>query len=231
MKNKMSEKIDIVINFLKNHWWILSFIAYFVWISIQVFFLIKDFWFVWLSYISIPFSLVISLIIIFLFILAIPIFLTLILYFFVVLNVKWIIISLVIWSLLWVLFAYLTKNDKEWQRDFEEKMNKAINLFYRYSWIIFTTIIIALISIAFSFKVAKISYWDKEVYWKYLFYNQDYYFMDICWEKLIISSNQVNDIKVQTESYKLISMTNKEKEKINAEYNAFCNQYINKNSK
>lgn len=82
----------------------------------------------------------------------------------------------------------------------------------------------------FTFKVATIKYWeDKEVYWKYLFYNQDYYFLDICWKKLVIPSDKVESIEIKTESYKISSMKWSEINQLNQEYDNFCKKYLNNN--
>lgn len=235
--NTTLEKIKSFVAFIKENKeiWVL---AYLVWIALQIIILLIILWFAGLSYLSITFSLVLFIIVLSLFFLSIPTFILflvamLLIFVFWLLSwgIIWTIILLVLVTILFSIkkFKLLGKQRKKFYEKYWEKIDR---FYFKYFIFIFWLIFFFMISATFSFKVATIKYWDnKEVYWKYLFYNQDYYFLDICWKKLVIPSDKVESIEIKTESYKFSWMKIEEINKLNQEYDNFCKLYLNNNKK
>ncbi len=214
----------------------LAFIPYFIWVIIQIIILLLILWFSWLSYLSITFSLIIFIIVSFLLILSIPTFFLVIFFIFILMFVdlwsNWVVwkIFVIFYVVLLLISPFLGSKIKIIQQ-MKEKYKDKVERFYLKSWLIlFLTLFFTLIFMFFSFKVAVIKYENNQaVYWKYLFYNQDYYFLDICWKKLIVPANKVESIEIKTESYKFSSMKEDEKISINQEYKNFCEKYLENN--
>lgn len=238
MKNKLQDYFDKTSEYL--HFFVknkeLVFIPYFIWVTIQIIILLSILGFSGLSYLSITFSLIIFIIVSFLFILSIPTFILFILFIFILSFVdlwnSWIIwkIFVILYILLLLVSPFIASKIK-FIKTIKDKYKDKVERFYIKSWIIFFVFLFfALIFMVFSFKVATINYWNNQkVYWKYLFYNQDYYFLDICWKKLIIPSNKVESIEIKTESYKFSSMKLEEINKLNQEYDNYCEDYLHNN--
>ncbi len=232
VKLSVLDKVKTFVTFVKKNKeiWVL---AYLIWITTQVIILLLILWFTWLNYISITFSLVLFIIILSLFFLSITSFIILFIWVFFLLiaiffNV-WILGKAIFILLLGFLFLikYLDLFEDK-RKEFSKKYWEKIDRFYvKYFIFLFLLLFLFMIIATFSFKVAIIKYGDnKEVYWKYLFYNQDYYFLDICWKKLIIPANKVESIEIKTESYKFSSMKADEKNSLNEDYNKFCEKYL-----
>lgn len=233
--NETLEKIKLFVSFVKDNKeiWVL---AYLVWITLQIIILLSILWFAWLGYLSITFSLVLFIIVLSLFFLSIPTFILILITFALifVFNLwsfgrSWKIILIVLFITLFSIkyFNLFENIRKKFYKKYWDKIDRFyIKYFIFIFWLIFLFMIIA----TFSFKVATIKYWNnKKVYWKYLFYNQDYYFLDICWKKLVIPSNKVESIEIKTESYKFPSMKKEEKATLNQEYDNYCKKYLNDN--
>lgn len=230
-KIDLSKKIKDYYDFLKNNKE-LSLVPYLIWLAIQITVLLSILWFVWLSYLSITFSLIIFIIISFLFLLSIPTFILFCIFlaitsFFDLWNV-WIFWK--VWVIIYIVLLFLSPllYKLNFIKNLEKKhLNKIKNFYVKSGTFLFFIIFIALIYFTFSFKVANIKTSNnEEFFWKYLFYNQDYYFLDICWKKIVISSDKVESLEIRTESYKIKSMKIEEKNNLNTEYNKFCESYL-----
>lgn len=218
------EKTNLI-SFLKNNKEILLIIAYFIWLFVQISILLYVLWFAWLSYLSISFSLVLFVIFSFLLIISIPIFI----FFLIFLLIISIVYLWLIWWILLFIFTicflilkkyYITKN-------FIDKIKPKIDKFYYiYFWLNFLILFWVLLYFTFWFKVVTLKLDNNEkVFWKFLFYNQDYYFIEICWERIVYPSSEVKSTIIETESYKVRTMKKEQIDWLNKKYNDFCNNY------
>lgn len=222
---KEKEEKTNLITFLKNNKEILLFSAYFIWLFVQILMLLYVLWFAWLSYLSISFSLVLFVIFSFLFLISIPLF-----FIFIIFSLIFSIIYL--WLIWWIslfvciiILVIFKKYNKA--KNFINKIKPKIDKFYFiYTWITFLMLFWILLYFTFWFKVVTLKLDNNEkVFWKFLFYNQDYYFIEICWERIVYPSSEVKSTIIETESYKVRTMKKEQIDWLNKKYNDFCNNY------
>lgn len=215
-----------LIAYYKNNKSEVVIITYLIWLLIQILWIIFLFWFEGLSYVSIKFSLIIFTIIWFLTLISFP----LVIFFIIVISIVIIpyfwFFYLIIYFLLFILRkffpTYFEKVRSYLIKKFDkEKVNKLF-LFY----ILFLTLPIVILLIWNYLSIKPVSFIVKDEWklmWKLLFYNQDYYFFDICWEKVVYKSEQVNSIKYLC----LFNNCNGDKLKVlNEKYSNLCINYL-----
>lgn len=242
MVNKIKECFEQLskdYDFLFKHKILIWYLSYWIGVIFQLLILFSILWFTGLSYLSISYSIILFLILAFLFVISIP---TLFLF---IIGVVWISIvniwdTWIAWRIIWWLYIILiislpfilNKCFPEKIKELKSKYsNKIENIYIKWTLIMFVIIFSSFIYWTFNFKVAYIETITKseewKIFWKYLFYNKDYHFLDVCWKKLVIPGNQVKSIEIKTTSYEINWMKDEEKIELNKEYNNYCNN-INK---
>ena len=179
--------------FLKKNKEVVIILTYWLWLLLQSAFLFFSFGIEWLNYLSFKFSLILLAILLFLGFIWLPLIFLFIVFSFlyIFLGLLPLLISLaLIWALIWKYFHDFF--DKEKFNNFDKKMN----------WIyVFSTFMIFILlwsSFISQYSVSKpielLTEHNWKVIWDLIFYNQDYYFINNCDEKIIIPNSEITGV-------------------------------------
>lgn len=209
--------------YFNNHKEFVIIITYSLWLLLQLFFLYVSFGIEWITFISIKFSLVLLVILFFLSFISIPIL-------FIFFLFLWIVIFFwVIWIAIILIFIIFFI-DKIFPKKFKNQNTYIENNPWKvYIGSIIIIIIMFWLIYIWQFSIQKPIELLTEKQWKImgelLFYNQDYYFINSCNEKVIIPSNQV----ISTHFLCLLKDCSKERQSfINQNYKNYCSNLMNK---
>lgn len=210
--------------YFKDHKEFVIIITYSLWLLLQLFFLYVSFWIEWLSFISIKFSLILLVILFFLSFLSFPVLLLFFLFTALIMFFWLLWVAVALWTLFFIFSRFFPKisvNKKVFDK-IEDKM--------WFLYIVSTVLIIIVFWFSFisQFSTQKpielFTEKQGKVMGELLFYNQDYYFINSCNEKIIIPSNQV----ISTHFLCLIKECSKERTVfINQSYKNYCDNLIN----
>lgn len=176
-------------DFLKTNKELVIILTYGLWILIQSTYLFFWFWIEWLNYISLKFSIILLAILFFLGFLWLPLmflFITSILLLFFWL-LPFILVLFIIPLIIWKIF----------HKFFQSQKFKEFDKFMKFMYVAnFILILITLwYSLVSKYSIEKPIELFTEKNWKIIgnliFYNQDYYFINNCSEKIVIPSSQV----------------------------------------
>lgn len=208
--------------FVKDNKEIVVIISYWLWLLLQSAFLFFSFWIEWLNFLSFKFSLIILAILLFLGLLWLPIvFLFIILMF---LYTIWLFFPFLLFialllGVLWKKFPNFFNKEKF------NKIDEIIKLLYFfYTFII---LIFFWISFIYQFSVSKpielLTEKNWKIMWDLIFYNQDFYFINNCNEKIVIPNNQITWIHFLCP---MIWCSSIKKKQIEVIKNNYCNIFI-----
>lgn len=240
----MENKIKIYVEYFKNGYELakanistISYVAYGIGLIIQIVILSLIAGLYGMSYISFQFSLVLFVMIAFLLILSIPTAILFIIFlFFTSFLQVW--NGGLFWKILTAIYVILLaciplikawikeKKPGIFERIRSSKISNTIEVYYlRWGVLVFIAIISMFLYFTFFPQIAKVNtsnYWN--ILGKYLFYNQNYYFLEVCWERLILPSSEVNGISIALTRSEINDPTKQEKmAELNKKYLDFCN--------
>jgi len=232
---KYFEDLNKNYEFIFKHKVLIWYLSYWIWVSFQLIILFYILWFSWLSYLSISYSIILFIILVFLFLISIPSLLLFILWFFLLSAYHiwdlWIIWKIILWLYLILIISLPFITNKCFPKQIEKLKkkykNKVVNFYIKWTLILFILIFVSFVYWTFTFKLAYINTTinnseNWKIFWKYLFYNKDYYFLDICWKKIVIPWTQVKSIEIKTTRFEMNSMKVEDKNKLNKEYSDYC---------
>jgi len=177
------------IHSIKDNKQLVIMITYWLWLFLQCLFLLISFWIEWLNYISIKFSLVLLFIIGFLGILWLPlIIIILIIYILFIFFWLWWLFVILIWLSFIFRKTIGNKLDQKKLDKFNNFLNKSYFIYVVFIVIMFWIIFISQYSITKPVEIIT-KHW--KILWDLNFYNQDYYFLDNCNQKIVIPENEV----------------------------------------
>jgi len=206
-EHKFSDYLNInnYLNYFIEHKEKIIIISTILGVLFQILIIIFWFWIEWLPFISLKFSLV--LISIFLF------WIILWWLFSLIVLLLIIILSILLWFKLWYFWSIMLLIifmmyfiDKKYSFWFKQKLNNFEKKYTKFLVINTTLLIVSTILFTILWlileKPIKIFSWSKVIIWKMVFYNQDNYFIESCWKRIIIPSKNVNKIEFLCPWYK-----------------------------
>jgi hypothetical protein len=230
---KYIDKIKEFWNFLENNKILITSSVYWLWIAFQLIMLMSYSGFQWFFYVSLKFSIIIFIILLFLFLLSIPsfvIFLIWLLWIFMFwLWSWWIIWKIVVITYFISLFLskfILKKFFPKKLRLIQKKIkNSKFDKFTIHYWVlIFIVIFISFWYSVFWKKIVVLNTQDnKAIMWELKFYNQEYYFLDVCNNKIILPAGEVKSVNMLWDRFYFSQKENKWKlDKITNDYKKYC---------
>ncbi len=228
------DKIKEFWEFIEKNKILITSSVYWLWVAFQLIMLMSYSGFQWFFYVSLKFSIILFIIFLFLFILSVPS-----LFFFIFwLFLFWIVLFWWLW-IIWKIFIFiyffslffwkpiLRKFFPKKYENFRNKLKKSE--FDRFTLKIISLVFI-LIFISFSYSV----FWkkivilntqdNKVIMWELKFYNQEYYFLDVCKNKIILPANEIKSVNMLWDLFYFSQKENKDiLNKINTDYSNYCN--------
>lgn len=209
----------------------ISYLAYGIGFAFQVLCLSYFLWWNALNYLSLEYSIILFIILLVSFwaaiwsLVIVPLWL-------VVMLINWIYsldtllqVCIIFWIIIsWIIgyFIYRSHGDKLMEK-YKSKIYETLNFITKGIIILF---FISLTYWALSSKTVELQtsleYKDGKILWKQLFYNNDYYFMYVCGETLIIPSHEVKKVSIKADKFQETQMNWSEKQKLESERRAYC---------
>jgi len=229
---KMLKKIKLFWEFLEKNKILITSSIYWLWIWFQLIMLMLYSGFQWFFYISLKFSIIIFVILLFLFLISIPSFIIFWLGLFLI-FMTWIWSWWILWKILVIIYflsPFLLRF--LWNKYFTKKIKKIDKYIKNEKFSLkFWILIFILIFISFSYSV----FWkkivilhldnNKTLMWELKFYNQEYYFLEVCNNKIIFPSKEVKSINLLWDRFYFSQKENQKKlDKLNKDYNNYCNK-------
>lgn len=228
------DKIKEFWKFIEENKILITSSIYWLWVAFQLIMLMSYSGFQWFFYVSLKFSIIIFIILMFLFLISIPSFVLFIIW------ILWIVMFWawwwwIIWKILVILYfsilffsksilkSYFPKKFKDIQKKI--KSSKIDKFSIHYFMLIFILIFISFSYSVFWKKIVILNTQDnKVIMWELKFYNQEYYFLDVCKNKIILPASEIKSVNMLWDLFYFSQKENKEKlSKINSDYNNYCN--------
>lgn len=228
------DKIKEFWEFIEKNKILITSSVYWLWVAFQLVMLMSYSGFQWFFYVSLKFSIIIFIILLFLFLLSIPSF---------ILFAFWMLLVFVLWAWWWwiiwkiivvlyftspflsryILKKYFPEKFKKIQKKLKE--SKFDKFSSRYLILVFILIFISFSYSVFWKKIVILNTQDnKVIMWELKFYNQEYYFLDVCKNKIILPASEIKSVNMLWDLFYFSQKENKDiLNKINTDYNNYCN--------
>lgn len=234
----MIKKIKKFFKTIEENKFIATALVYSLWIGFQIIMLLFYAGFQGLFYVSLKFSLIIFVLLFFILLISFPTFFLFMIWVFFIWIINfwnfWIFGKILIWFYFFFLFFWRFILKKWFPKKFKSiqkslKKSKFDSFSWHYLILMFIMVILSMWYAVFWKKVVQIQTQKNQVImWELNFYNQEYYFLDVCWNKFILPSTEVASVKLLWDQW-YFSQNKGKLSELNTTYNNYCTQ--NKNSK